>query len=45
MDAAAANLDEEEHVKTAKPGGLHGEEVGREQVRGVLANEVLPRSR
>ena len=45
MNAAAADLDEEEHVKTAEPGRLHGEEVGREQVRGVLANELLPRSR
>jgi hypothetical protein len=45
MDAAAADLDEEEHVKTAEPGRLHGEEVSREQVRGMLANELLPRSR
>lgn len=44
MDAAAADLDEEEHVKTAEPSRLHGEEVCREQMPGVLANELLPRS-
>jgi hypothetical protein len=45
MDAAAPDLDEEEYVKTAEPGRLHDEEVSREQVRGVLANKLLPRSR
>ena len=44
MDAAAADLDEEEHIQAAEPGGLDSEEVSRQQVRGVLANELLPRS-
>jgi len=45
MDAAAADLDEEEHGKTSEPGRLHGEEVRRQQTAGVLANELLQSSR
>jgi len=45
MDAAAADLDGEEHIQAAEPSRLHGEEVSREQVGGVLANELLPGSR
>ncbi len=45
MDAATTDFDEEEHIKTAEPDRLHGEEVSREQMRGVLANALLPRSR
>ena len=42
MDAAAPTSMKKEHVKTAEPSGLHAEEVRREQMRGVLANELLP---
>jgi hypothetical protein len=45
MDAAAADLDEEEHIQAAEPSRLHGEEVSREKVGRVLANELPPRSR
>ena len=44
MDAATADLDEEEHIKATEPGRLHREEVSCQEVRGVLANELLPRS-
>jgi hypothetical protein len=45
MDAAAADLDEEEDVKASQPGRLHREEVSRQEMRGMLANELLPRPR
>src|SRR5207253_1579204 len=42
VDAAAAELDEEENVKAAERGRLDREEVAGEHARGFLAEEVLP---
>src|SRR6266516_1433898 len=42
VDAAAAELDEEEHVEAPKPDSLDREEVAREHARGLLTEEVPP---
>jgi hypothetical protein len=42
MDAAAAELHEEEDVEALEPDGLDGEEVDGEHLVGVLADEVAP---
>jgi hypothetical protein len=40
VDAAAAELDEEEHVVAAERDRLDDEEVAGEQARSLLAEEV-----
>ena len=42
MDAAAADLDEEEDVELGQPDGVDDEEVGGEEVIAVLADELPP---
>src|SRR2546428_13028764 len=44
MDAAAADLQEEEDVKALEPDRLHGEEVDRQHLVGVLVDELAPGS-
>jgi hypothetical protein len=43
VDAAAAQLDEEEHVQSLQPNGFHGEEVDGEHTPTVPADELPPR--
>ena len=43
VDAAAAQLDEEEHVQPLQPHGLHGEEIHREHTLTVQSDELPPR--
>jgi hypothetical protein len=42
VDAAAADLQEEEDVKAREPDRLHGEEVDRQHLLGVLTDELAP---
>ena len=42
MDAAAAELDEEQHLETAQRERLDGEEVTGEHARGLLTEEAAP---
>ncbi len=42
MDATAAHLDEEQHVEPGQPDRVDDEEVDREQLVGVLTDEVAP---
>jgi hypothetical protein len=42
VDAAAADLQEEEDVKTLEPDRLHREEIDRQHLLGVLADELAP---
>jgi hypothetical protein len=44
VNAATADLDEEEDVEPGQPHGIDGEEVGSQDLIGVLANEVAPRA-
>ncbi len=41
VDATAADVDPE-HVELGQPDGIHGEEVNRQDLIGVLANEFAP---
>ena len=42
VDATAAELDEEEDVEPGQPDGVDGEEVGGQDLVGVLADELAP---
>ena len=42
VDAAAAELDEEEDVEPRQPDGVDGEEVGGQDLVGVFADEMAP---
>jgi hypothetical protein len=42
MDATAAHLDEEQHVEPGQPDRVDDEEVDREQLVGMLTDEVAP---
>ena len=42
MDATAAHLDEEQHVEPGQPDRVDDEEVDREQLVGVLMDELAP---
>src|SRR5215472_6981840 len=42
VDAAAADLQEEQDVEALEPDRLHREEVDRQHLVGVLADEVAP---
>jgi hypothetical protein len=42
VDAAAADFDEEQDVELGQPDGVDDEEVGGEEVVGVLADELAP---
>jgi hypothetical protein len=42
VNTAAADLDEEEDVEPGQPDGVDGEEVGGQDLVGVLANELAP---
>jgi hypothetical protein len=42
MDATAAHLDEEQHVEPGQPDRVDDEEVDRQQLVGVLTDEVAP---
>jgi hypothetical protein len=42
VDAAAVELDEEEHVEAAERDRFDGEEVAGDHARGLLAEEVPP---
>jgi hypothetical protein len=42
VDATARQLNEEQHVQSLKPDGLHREEVDGEHCAGVWAYEVTP---
>ena len=43
VHATARELNEEEHIQSLEPDGLHGEEVDREHRAGVCAYELPPR--
>jgi hypothetical protein len=42
VDAAAAELDQEEDVERGQPDGVDGEEVGGHDLVGVLPDELAP---
>jgi hypothetical protein len=42
VDAATAKLDEEQYVEALEPDRLDGEEVGGQDLVGVLAEELPP---
>jgi hypothetical protein len=42
VDATAAELDEEEDIEPGQPDGVDGEEVGGQDLVGVLADELAP---
>ena len=42
VNAAAAELDEEEDVEPGQPDGVDGEEVGGQDLVGMLADELAP---
>ncbi len=42
VDRAATELDEEQDVERLEPGGLHREEVGRQDLGGMLPDELPP---
>ena len=42
VDAATADLDEEQRVRSGQPDGVYHEEVGRQDLIGVLADELAP---
>jgi hypothetical protein len=42
VDAAAGELDEEEDVEPGQPDGVDGEEVGGQDLVGMLADELVP---
>ncbi len=42
VDTAAADLHQEEDVKALEPDRLHGEEIDRQHLVGVLADELTP---
>jgi hypothetical protein len=42
VDAAASELDEEQHVEAAQRDRFDGEEVAGDHARGLLAEEVPP---
>ena len=42
MDATAAELNPEQHVELGQPDGIHHEEVDRQDLLGMLANEFMP---
>jgi hypothetical protein len=42
VDATAAELDPEQRVELGQPDGIRHEEVNRQDLIGVLANEFAP---
>jgi hypothetical protein len=42
VDAAARQLDEEQHVQASQPDGVHGQEVAGDDRRRLRAQELRP---
>ena len=42
VDAPCAVLDEEEHIEAAQKDALYGEEVTRDNARGLLVQKLVP---